>query len=310
MVRFYTFLINPTAGNGHAKNIWPILERYLDEQNINYAVQYTKYKGHALQLVTQINTAHPNSIIVVLGGDGTLHEVLNGLQIHQLENTLAYIPCGSGNDFARGAKISADALSALKSILKQTQPTLIDIGFYEDQNQKTQSFFTNNLGIGFDATIVYYANHSYMKRLLNKHRLGFLAYAFSFFKAFLHQRPFCVKVKTKQQTYTFKHAFLCTITNHPYFGGGVCLMPTAKLNDGKLDLVIIEKNTTLRFILIFLLMILPKHLHTHSKNVHHFQSDYFEVYTTHKNHCHADGEDLPQDSYCLSFFVRKQKFLL
>lgn len=310
MVRFYTFLINPAAGNGHVKKVWPSLEKYLDSQQVNYAVQYTTHPGHASELVKEINRIHPQAIIVVMGGDGTLHEVLNGLQQNNLEHTLAYIPCGSGNDFARGANISADPLVALKKILHQTTPTLIDIGFYKDLNHQNYSFFTNNLGIGFDASIVFCANHSYIKRLLNKYRLGFLAYAFSFFKAFLRQRTFTVNVKTNQRSYTFKHAFLCTITNHPYFGGGVCLMPKAKLNDGKLDLVIIEKFTTIRFLLIFLLMILPKQLHVYSKKVHHFQAEEFEISTNARNHCHADGEDLPKDYYHLTFCVKKQKFLL
>lgn len=309
-MQFYTFIINPAAGNGHVKHIWPQLEKYLETHNINYAVQTTKYPGHASQIVQELAILNPQPIMVVLGGDGTLHEALNGLQTKNLQATLAYIPCGSGNDFARGANIDFDPLKALQKII--TNPTYqdIDIGFYHDAIRNNSAFFTNNLGIGFDANIVYLANHSYSKRLLNKHQLGFLAYAFSFFKAYFRQKTFNLTLTCQDTTYTFQKAFLCTITNHPYFGGGVCLMPKAKLNDGKLDVVIIEKKSTLHFWYLFLLMILPGHLHSLSKKVHHFQASSIRLETPACNHCHADGEDLACAPSNLTFTIKKQHFII
>ena len=199
-MQLYSFIINPAAGNGHINHIWPKLETYLQKKQVDYSIHTTKYPGHATKIVQELANAIPKPTIIVLGGDGTLHEALNGLQEANLQASLAYIPCGSGNDFARGAKINANPLISLQKIL--TKPTKIDldIGYYTDKIRHTQAFFTNNLGVGFDANIVYTANHSYIKRILNKHRLGFLAYAFSFFKAFYQQETFNLTLTCNEQT--------------------------------------------------------------------------------------------------------------
>lgn len=310
MLTHYHFIINPIAGSGHAKQVWPKIEQILQTGNILYSFEESKYAGHTEKLTRLHALNHPKDVIVLLGGDGTLHEAVNGLHKHtKISATLAYIPCGSGNDFARGLAIPSDPLKALDNILNARAPRLVDIGHYHEKIRNESAFFTNNIGIGFDAQVVYLTNHSPLKRLLNKYHLGFLSYAALFFKALKKQKTFRLIVSSSKGTQIFDQAFLCTTTNHPYFGGGVALMPKAKINDGKLDLVVIEKKKTSTFLRLFLLMILPGHLHIFSRHVHHLQVDKLKLTTILPEHGQADGEEMKELPFEIDFSINQQAFL-
>ena len=113
----YHFIINPVAGSGHAKIVWPKLRQILQTRNISYSFDESRYPGHTEKLCRQYALNHPQAVIVLLGGDGTLHEAVNGLHKKtKVSATLAYIPCGSGNDFARGLSIPADPVKAVRNI--------------------------------------------------------------------------------------------------------------------------------------------------------------------------------------------------
>ncbi|ASR41197.1 diacylglycerol/lipid kinase family protein [Ligilactobacillus agilis] len=306
----YHFIINPVAGSGHAKIVWPKLRQILQTRNISYSFDESRYPGHTEKLCRQYALNHPQAVIVLLGGDGTLHEAVNGLHKEtKVSATLAYIPCGSGNDFARGLSIPADPVKALDKILAAKAPRLVDIGHYTEKFRNESAFFTNNIGIGFDAQIVYLTNHSPLKRWLNKYHLGFLSYAALFFKALKKQPTFKLEVTNPKGHQVFEQAFLCTTTNHPYFGGGVNLMPTAKINDGKLDLVVIEKKRTWPFLRLFLLMILPGHFHIFSRRVHHLQAPKLKLAVSSAEHGQADGEEMGTEPFEISFSINQQAFL-
>lgn len=96
----YDFIVNPNARSGLGGRIWKELEQLLKEQKAEYRVHFTKYQRHASRIAEEITTDGEEHTIVVLGGDGTVNEVLNG--ITELSKvTMGYIPMGSSNDFAR-----------------------------------------------------------------------------------------------------------------------------------------------------------------------------------------------------------------
>ena len=74
----YHFIINPVAGSGHAKIVWPKLRQILQTRNISYSFDESRYPGHTEKLCRQYALNHPQAVIVLLGGDGTLHEAVNG----------------------------------------------------------------------------------------------------------------------------------------------------------------------------------------------------------------------------------------
>ena len=103
---FY-FIVNPRARSGQGINIWEKAEEILSAKNTEYEVYFTKYTGHARELAMQISMLSLPCTLTVLGGDGTLNEVIDGLARRDFSHiTLGYIPTGSGNDFARGLGIS------------------------------------------------------------------------------------------------------------------------------------------------------------------------------------------------------------
>lgn len=93
-------------------------------------------------------------ILVVLGGDGTLHNVINSLLPYDSTIPLSYIPCGSGNDFARGVGLSRNIDKALHQILRTRRPKEIQTIHYVEANQEEIGLATNNVGLGLDAAIV------------------------------------------------------------------------------------------------------------------------------------------------------------
>lgn len=102
----YYFIVNRTSRSGHSKKVWTEVKKELDKSGAEYQVFFTDHAGHAWELADEICGYEEECIhLVVVGGDGTVNEVINGM--HDFEKVrFGYIPTGSGNDFARGMKIT------------------------------------------------------------------------------------------------------------------------------------------------------------------------------------------------------------
>ena len=108
MEREYDFIINPKARSGMGAMVWNMLEPELKKRRIVHRVYMTERRRHAEKIAAQITADDNEHTIVVLGGDGTVNEVVNGIR-DQGKVILGYIPIGSSNDFARGLGITNDA---------------------------------------------------------------------------------------------------------------------------------------------------------------------------------------------------------
>ena len=105
----YYFIINPHSKSGYGMSIWKRAEAILKEREVSYEARFTEYTGHAKKLAEQIANLSRPCTLGVLGGDGTLNEVINGLAETDFSHiTLGYLPTGSGNDFARALNLSCD----------------------------------------------------------------------------------------------------------------------------------------------------------------------------------------------------------
>lgn len=112
----YEFIVNPQARSGRGKRIWERMEPELKRRKIDFDVYITEKKGHAGEIAGRLSGPGQQRTIVVLGGDGTVNEVINGLNVSE-NITLGYIPVGSGNDFARGLGIPEKPEKALGAVL-------------------------------------------------------------------------------------------------------------------------------------------------------------------------------------------------
>lgn len=234
----YYLIINEQASSGNGRKVARKVIQQLKQQELKYTALYTDYAGHEKELTKELaeTTLLPWSedldvstfpILVVLGGDGTLHNVINSLLPYDSAIPLSYIPCGSGNDFARGVGLSRNIDKALHQILRTRRPKEIQTIHYVEANQEEIGLATNNVGLGLDAAIVEKTNESSSKKALNKFKLGSLSYISSIIHVFFKQKGFPILVEMNGKQYTFNRAFLCTVTNHPYFGGAyqLCRRP-------------------------------------------------------------------------------------
>ena len=123
----YSFIINPNARSGKGLRAWKLIEKRLEEKSVPYQVFFTKYQGHATQIARTLTQEKDCRSLIVLGGDGTLNEAVNGIA-DLARVTLGYIPIGSSNDFARSLGLEQDPLKALEKILTPSGYIPVNIG--------------------------------------------------------------------------------------------------------------------------------------------------------------------------------------
>lgn len=317
MKKHFYLVINGNAGGGTGQKAAEKIIKQLQIANIDYTTFYTDYAGHETEIVQKLaqETLMPwgedlaNEIfplLVVLGGDGTLHSVINAMQDFDSKIPIGYIPCGSGNDFARGVGIDRQAEKAFVQLLKAESPQEIQVITYIESVHDEAGLAVNNIGIGLDAAIVHAANTSASKNTLNKFNMGSLSYIFSILKVLFTQKGFPILVEMNGKKLEFDRAFLCTVTNHPYFGGGVPIAPVADPRKPVLDFVLVERVSIFKIFWLIILLMRKKHMN--SKYFYHFQSSKFRIVSTIPQYVHADGEILGKKSTDISFGTQTRTF--
>ena len=130
----YYFICNPVSQSGKGIKIWNEVEKYLKEQAVDYEVLFSERHGHITELMNKVTSDHLNDDtpvnVIVLGGDGTLDEALQGIADFSKVN-VGYVPTGSGNDFARALSYEANAIENIKHILSVKEPRIYDLGKLE-----------------------------------------------------------------------------------------------------------------------------------------------------------------------------------
>lgn len=310
------FLVNPAAQSGQAAQIWQSFAKYLEQSQLDYQVKISKNAKDIYDwayLWQKHDSA--SSTLVIFGGDGSLNEAVNGQLATGVAKIapIAYIPAGSGNDFARAnhllkAQQPAAIIPQLVAKIEQGLATELDIAQVFDRTQKTTEYFVNNLGIGFDAATVAATNDSTIKRFLNRLHLGQLAYFVTLFSVLRTQDTFGVTLRVDGKLVQMNKSYLLTFSNHPYFGGGVKIMPDADSTDGKLDLIVIEKNNMWQ--LLSTLVSVLKGKHYGLSEVHRFTADKYELISPRLEFGHIDGEELGVHAFELELKSRKHQFFL
>lgn len=285
------FIINPNARNGQCLKIWKKVEAELQKERIPYLAFFTEYPGHAQKLANQIGGQNDEEkVVVAVGGDGTMHEVANGI-IKYKNMTLGFIPGGSGNDFSRGFHIPSNSVDALKVLLRllKREPAVIDAGKMTMQDQ-SEHYFINNMGAGFDALIAYKVNHSRVKAWLNKLSLGRLVYVYFLLKELFAFKTSTIDLSIDGEKHTFKQTWFVTVSNQPYYGGGMKIAPAAKPDDGLLDLTVVHELSKLKLLIVFISVYWGKHVYF--KEVKTFKGKTVSINSSNSLYVHGDGEHL------------------
>ena len=254
----YYVIVNPASKSGQGLAIWNRLKKIFEERKIPYKILFTKGAGHVTKAVAKLTALDddgkekPPIKLIILGGDGTMNEALQGIRDFN-KVLLGYIPTGSSNDLARDLRLPKDPSVILGTILDGKHVRSMDLGLltYADTsgersrlNVRTidnKRFFAVSSGIGFDAAVCEEANSSRFKKMLNKLKLGKLTYlAIALRQLIAAKSVSCDIYLDSEEKPIHLNRFLFTaFMIHKYEGGGFQFCPMADACDGKLDLCVV-----------------------------------------------------------------------
>ncbi|MCH3881343.1 MULTISPECIES: diacylglycerol/lipid kinase family protein [Tenacibaculum] len=232
MIHSWFVIANPTSGNKKLSKNWKDIAQLLTEKNIDFSVGYTTHSKHEIELVhTAIQQGYRN--IISVGGDGTLHNVVNGIMTQRYvktsEITVAVIPIGTGNDWIKTYNIPNNIEKAIE-IIEKKKIILQDIGFLKLEN--TTAYFNNIAGIGYDGYVV--------NKLNKLKRFGSIAYLLSGIAGLFFYKKTNFKIKIANKIIETK----CLMTLFgicKFSGGGMKMTDYKNAADGLFD-VTIAKN--------------------------------------------------------------------
>ena len=298
----YYFIVNYTGGSGNARRTWNRVHYLLNEKNIEYKAYVTKKQGHAKKLAEKISSFEDDDIrLIVVGGDGTINEVLNGVTDFS-KIRFGIIPTGSGNDFARGMGLPVDTIRVLDIILNSIEGKTIDLGEVVTGDGDRRIFGISS-GIGLDAIVCKKTINSKLKKVLNKLRIGKLTYLFLTVSSLFSMQTYDVKVQMKLSDKTkmvdgfetedieeidFSKLIFLAAMNMTAEGGGVPMCPSALNDDGKISICAASGIT--KFKAFFTLPKLVKAKHEGKKGFLHKDVESLILDADREMVLHADGE--------------------
>ncbi len=282
------FIVNPTSRTGKGLQIWRNVKHYLKEHNISFKAVDTKYEGHATELAGELCTLpHSKINLVVIGGDGTINEVINGITDFSKIN-FGVIPTGSGNDFARGLGIKGDPIAQLETIVNSKGTEAIDIGKATFDGDKTPRYFAISSGVGLDAIVCKKALTSKLKTFLNKIHLGKLTYIILTVQTLFSMTTADAVVELDGETRELKKVIFMAAMNFRAEGGGVPMAPRADAKDGLLSVCMVHGIPKWRTFFCLPLLVTAHHEHIKGFDIVDCKKCHMKI--SEPSVLHTDGE--------------------
>ncbi|MCR5595501.1 MAG: diacylglycerol kinase family lipid kinase [Lachnospiraceae bacterium] len=296
----YHIIINPASKSGKGIKLWKQLEPVFTKYDIPYRMIYSEYPGHIVKIVAKLTDpleGYDHINLIVVGGDGTMNEVLQGI-IDFDRISIGYIPTGSSNDFARALGYPKDPVEQLENILNCETPLPVDIGVLTYLDAVDDSGnpititrrFDVSCGIGFDAAVCEEAMHTDgIKGILNKLGLGKLTYLAIALKQLLTDTGVSISYTLDSADPVKLNRFLfIAIMQNKYEGGGFMFCPDADPTDGVLDLCII--NAQKKSSILMGIPLAFKGKHTIIKGIECTRAHKVRIRTSGELWVHTDGE--------------------
>ena len=273
--------VNPSAGQGRARRVLPSIVELLTSNGIEPRVVESEAPGD-LEKKVQAAVAAGAVQLLVAGGDGSIHEAVNGLLQSNRSAELGIVPVGRGNDFAKACSIPThweDAALLLADRLVNAMPARpVDVG------QMNGRYFVNGAGIGFDARVTAIARSVHLP-------IGDLVYLVALLRGlWAGVNTYEARVRYGEQRHDGR-VTLVSISNGPWVGGVFNIVPSALNDDGELDLLVV--NAVSRFRLMTLLPKLISGKHMQEREVAHARIHSCEIETAEPMPSHLDGEVQP-----------------
>ena len=323
----YYIIVNPASKSGRGARIWSAIQPVLEKKDIEYKVFFSARAGHVIKLVRDLCTsllAKDVEMIlklILLGGDGTLNEALQGISDFSRVQ-IGYIPTGSSNDMARDLKLPKSPDEVLERILSCRTPSLMDIGCltYEqtsgelsrqhDEEVALRRYFAVSSGIGFDAAVCEEALASGFKKILNKIGLGKLTYLSIALRQLIKAPKITCSITLEdgKQICLPKFLFVAGMI-HSYEGGGFQFCPGADSHDGLLDVCAVGDIP--KWLVLLALPTAFTGDHYRFKGIDRYQARLIHLETSTPLWVHTDGEvTMKSSSVTMSCQRNRLQFLL
>lgn len=292
MVNRIAYVVNPNAASGKGFRRWLKLSNALARNNISHQVVLTERIGHALELAKELSVSH--DLIVAVGGDGTVHEVANGILDSNSNCALGVYPVGTGNDFATSWHLKQN-IEQHVSLLHQPVYFKQDVLQIENETTKRWSISVADIGLAADVA----------KRINESKKSGKLVYTLAAIKSALTFTFKQLHVHTTDGIFSYD-ALTVAFGIHRTNGGGLCQCPNAIVNDGLVEISLTEKIKAQH--IPQLLYRLYNGTFTRHSKVHAFQSDQLNIVLPTGWWMEADGEPIGEGAFTLA--IEKEKLIV
>ncbi len=226
----YHIIVNSASVSGRNALCLDTVKSVFDRAGRAFEIHMTQYRGHAREVAAESTSSGDCCTLIAMGGDGTLHETLNGVAYPEKCN-LGLIPLGTGNDFAAAIHLPDDVKYAAQIIAFKT-PELID---YIQLSDGLRSI--NAVGTGLDCDI--------LRRAYRSKSNGKLKYLRACISSLLHFRSYPFAAELDGAT-SEPFGMLACLGNGRQIGGGIKLFPDYSLNDGLMEVVMVDSVSRLR----------------------------------------------------------------
>lgn len=286
----HIFIINPTSGIRDSKKVIPWIKEYFEDE-ADYEIFVTEYQGHATELASRYSV-RDHVCIYSVGGDGTAHEVLNGINDGV---AMAVIPNGTGNDFHR--TIYKHKFKLKDMLIQTIEGSIhkIDFGVVNEHR------FLNMFTAGFDAYIGKLATENEKSKIIPNS----LSYVVAVVKALKSLTTFNLSFNYNDESIE-QEAIIFAVMNGQYYGGGFNPTPEAILNDGLFNVLLIEPVN--RRSLMTLIPRYAKGNHKKMKQIQSFDLKSFEMKADKKMVYTCDGEIFEDDYFVITMMERRLPF--
>lgn len=279
------FIVNPVAGNGSGIEASEKINKILVAESLEAEIYLTQGQNDATNYVSGLNVADYHKVVAV-GGDGTVNEVANGVMLNSGDISFTAVPVGSGNDFVRMLDMPRGFEDNILSIVKNNQYKRYDIAkviYKLSDDKENVRYFINSLGLGFDAQIAYIKS-------ISPGMTGIKAYILALIKALGTYKPVQGNLVMDEDAKIEFNSLLMTLGNGITSGGGFFLNPRAVIDDGILDLTIIQFVSRLKIMYKLPLALLNKLEKVPEADFYNFKQ--IDISLKKPYYVHVDGEVL------------------
>lgn len=277
-------ILNPKSGKKKSKSMLKDIILFFESNDLEYSIEITNYKGHAIIIASEHLKRYLKSRIYIIGGDGTINEVVNGILESNLENleSIVVLPYGSGNDWIKSID-DTYTKNKYNDINKSLQMSLFgDINYY-DVIKINDYYAVNIVSVGLDANIV--NNARKYKRL--PFIKAELAYFISLLRNIIFIKSFKIMITIDEKNYNEDY-LIYSIGSGKYFGGGMKVLPYANCEDGVLDVCHVKPLKRLK--VLSLLSRFVNGRHTKLKEVSIYQVKQIKLQSKNDFYLQYDGE--------------------